>query len=424
MKAKDIWTMRFYCEYNELDSLAEFLEAKIASGWELTSYKGASFGFRKAEPRNVQISVELVDDADDEAAKKRFIEYCEADGWKHIFDGGKLQFFEHEDLDAEPIHTDAEVKLKMVHRKCLTSRCVFNIVGAALISLYVVHTAFSLSYHNLFQSFTAIVLFFFPILALLLILSTVDYLLWYRRAKSAIERGREPTYRRTKVSKIIDKIAVFLTMMNIWGCIILDAFYAKSTIVLIVAALFMLGTGLFTFFYERREARYNKDGQQHLGQFIAFAIVFVLTLSSVAYLFIGDLDDYGRNGDVLISVEELGVTSDGSRESWAYNEGSPLVQYEDGHDRYGSQRISYELFSTRFTKVYEDILQKRFFAFDDTYEEAFDSAFGANKVYLMGQAAGLIQWLLLYDEDILYLETNNIDLTDEQKAVVASKFAD
>ena len=44
MKLKDMNTMtvRFACEYNELDALAEFLEKKAAEGWQLTSKTGVS----------------------------------------------------------------------------------------------------------------------------------------------------------------------------------------------------------------------------------------------------------------------------------------------------------------------------------------------------------------------------------------------
>lgn len=424
MKGKDIWTTRYYCEYNELDSLAEFLEDKIAAGWELTSYKGASFGFRKAEPRQVQISVELVEDADDEAAKESFIEYCESDGWKHIFDGGKLQFFEHEDLDAEPIHTDAEVKLKMVHRKCLTSRILLNVLLIVGVMAAVWMNYQNFDYRDLFSCDRFFTLLVFPWFVPLLLISTCDYVSWYCKAKGAIQRGLDPVYRRSKMSKYIDRFSILLMILCLWGDSLLDSYYAQSKALMLMILFMVGGTCLFIFFYDRWDARYNNNRKRNLGHYIAFAVVFVLLLTGFAsQVFVPSYENEECESPFL-TIDELDISSDGSRNQWAYVQGSPMAKWEDGEDRYGSRKIYYDLYTTKYKKAYDMILQQRFFDWDDTYQEVTEPVFGANKVYLMGQAAGLTQWLLLYDEDILYLETNNIDLTEEQKAVIASKFAD
>ena len=76
MKLKDMNTMtvRFACEYNELDALAEFLEKKAAEGWQLTSKTGVSLGFRRSALRKVRVSVELVYYDDNDYDNDRFIE--------------------------------------------------------------------------------------------------------------------------------------------------------------------------------------------------------------------------------------------------------------------------------------------------------------------------------------------------------------
>ena len=122
MRKKDTFTKRISYEHNELDTIAEFLEEKAAEGWELTSKTGAVWGFRRSEPRKVKFNVEVVESDVAGDALWEFISLCEADGWKHAFDAGNIQIFENEDLDADPIHTDPEVKLKIVHEKCKIGR--------------------------------------------------------------------------------------------------------------------------------------------------------------------------------------------------------------------------------------------------------------------------------------------------------------
>ena len=61
MTQKDTFTKRINYEYNELDTIAEYLEEAAADGWELTSKTGAIWGFRRSNPRKVRFSVEVVD---------------------------------------------------------------------------------------------------------------------------------------------------------------------------------------------------------------------------------------------------------------------------------------------------------------------------------------------------------------------------
>ncbi|MBR5517278.1 MAG: DUF2812 domain-containing protein, partial [Firmicutes bacterium] len=132
MREKDTFTKRIAYEYNQLDTITEFLEEKALEGWELTSKSGAIWGFKKAEPRKVKFSVELMDEGVLGSELDEFIAFCEVGRWKHSFDAGNIQIFENEDLEAEPIHTDPAVKLDIVHEKCKAFRifmpAVFSVI--------------------------------------------------------------------------------------------------------------------------------------------------------------------------------------------------------------------------------------------------------------------------------------------------------
>ena len=132
MREKDTFTKRIAYEYNQLDTITEFLEEKALEGWELTSKSGAIWGFKKAEPLRVKFSVELMEEGVSGSELDEFIDFCEADGWKHYFDAGSIQIFENEDLEAEPIHTDPAVKLAIVHEKCKAFRVFMPIVCSVI----------------------------------------------------------------------------------------------------------------------------------------------------------------------------------------------------------------------------------------------------------------------------------------------------
>jgi len=423
MKGKKIWTTRFYFERNELDSVAEFLEDKFAHGWEMTSLTGASFGFRKTEPKKVKVSVELAENDGDETEKKRFIEYCEADGWTHFFDGGLLQFFFNEDLDAEPIHTDEEVKLKLVHKKCFGVRVIFSLVVVAVIMLLFWTMYSDIKYWHLYSSQRVMHMVLMPLGIPLILISMGDYLLWYQKAKLALKRGLTPTYRRSKVGRVVDQMSIVWMLMVLWGGILMDAIYGKSKILLAMGIFFIVGVYLFIFIYTRIEAGRNQNRNQNTLKYLVIAIVFVGILSGCAHLIFVPAGEKENTGEPTLMLEELGVTSDGSHKQSGHFEGSPLVKYESGYERWGSNRIDYECYWTKSAWAYDMIVQQRFFDWNDTYERVDDKNFDGNEVYLMGRTADLSQWLLLYDEHIVYLETT-VDLTDAQKAIIGETFAE
>ena len=218
MKGKNVWTKRFYFNYKDLDAVAEFLEDKAANGWEMTSLLGDSFGFRKTEPRRVKFSVELVEDADDEDAKQQFIEYCEVDGWKHIFEYGKLHFFENEDLDAEPIHTDEDVKLDLVYRHCRGATIGLNLsmaVIAVLISGFLIWNA---DYRDMYTSGIVVNIFVLITLAIMALYQCIEFCLWYRRSKRAVMMGKAPLYKQKKVGRFLDWAIYVWATAAIWLC--------------------------------------------------------------------------------------------------------------------------------------------------------------------------------------------------------------
>lgn len=421
MKGKNVWTVRRYFNENELDSMAEFLEEKISNGWEMTSLLGNAFGFRKAESRRVKVSVELVENADDEAAKNQFIEYCEADGWKHIFDAGRLQIFENENLDADPIHTDEEVKLNLVFRKCRGRYIGLNLTISVIVLAILIGMTGNLDVGDYLSCGIIVNLSMFPLGIAMLLYETISFCLWYRKSKQAIALGERPLYKKSRLGRIFERVSIVWLVSAIWLDDVLDALYSKSPSLLALVLFFIVGFGGFIFLFNLYQAKKNTEHKRPIGAYLAASTLLLMLFVGTAWLVFLPMVESEENTEVFLSVEELGVQSESSKEAWVYNEGSPLAKREYGKDRAGSKYIYYDLYTTKRTKIYDMILEERFFDWDKTYEEIEDEAFGANKVYLMGQAAGLTEYLLLYDEAVFYLEINNIELNNEQKALIGDK---
>lgn len=424
MKGKNVWSKRFYFSYKDLDAVAEFLEDKIAKGWEMTSLLGNTFGFRKAEPRQVKVSVELMEDAFDEGGKQQFIKYCETDGWKHFFDGGKVQFFENENPEAEPIHTDEEVKLELVYRDCKGLSIWLNLAMAAIALLISGFLIWNMDYRDVYTSGIVVNVFVLITLAMMAVYQCADFCLWYRRSKRAVDMGKAPLYKQNKVARFLDRAIYVWATAAIWLDDVVDAFYSHSTVLIGLVLFFIIGTTLFICLYNLYQAKFNKDGKTHVGLYLLLGVAFVGVMVWASYTFFMPTSLSEEDDDLLLTVQELGITSNGTKDTWVVREGSPLDRCERGENRWGTKKIYYELYTARFEKFYDAIVEDEYLARDSTYEEVADGAFGANKVYLMGHAETLTIWLLLYDEKILYLETRGFDLTGEQKALIGRKMGE
>ena len=419
MKGKDVITKRFAAEYNELDSVAEFLEEKAAEGWELTSKTGGMYGFRKCEPKKVKISVELVVADENDSERTRFIEYCEASGWKHIFSDGKIQIFETADLDAEPIHTDPEVKLALVHKKCKGTNIILPIATILFTVLFMKNIMFPVDASTLF-SWNAILPYFgFPIFCVLMAAFLMDYCLWYKRAKSCVAKGEHPVYKRSTFGKISNKILFVYIFGGMWGSIILDALYSADMKWLAVCSCGFAIVILFLFLFPRYSAKHTQDRKGNLGSYIAWGAVITLVLT-VGMFAIDDEPEEPLDEELPLTLADLGIEKPDESGYYKSKEGSIIAK-----SFYGSESIQndewdglhYLIYTTKYDWAYDMILEDCFSSYVKDYQEVDESAFAANKVYYSEDEK---QWLLLYDDRIIEFGTSE-DLTDAQLKIVAEK---
>lgn len=429
MKRKDVLTKRFAYEYNELDSVAEMLEQKAAEGWELTSKTGVAFGFRKCEPKKVKISVELVIADQNDIERKRFIEYCEAGGWRHIFDDGKIQIFETEDLDAEPIHTDQDVKLAMIHKKCIGMRAILPIVIAIFIGFFCMKMLFPIDAYTCLRWSSVLPIIGFPMMGLMMAAYAGDYWLWYKRAKACVAKGDAPIYKKTRITAVADKVMLAYIFGGMWGAIMLDAIYSGDVQTVIIESVCFGMVLLFIILFPWLSAKYNRERSGNMALYVACAFLTIIVFTAIQFAFGTDPDDTTAD-EMPLTLADLGIQVEEETSFWKSQEGTFIAKsmyasetiqkdYSEDDDE-PFDGMNYQVFTTRYGKAYDLILEDCFSSYIKDYKEIQDSAFGANKVYYSQDEA---QWLLLYDEHIIEFSCS-FDLTDAQKKFVAERLID
>lgn len=432
MRKKDTFTKRISYEYNELDTIAEFLEEKAAEGWELTSKTGVVWGFRRSEPRKVKFNVEVVESDVTGDALWEFISFCEADGWKHVFDAGNIQIFENEDLDADPIHTDPEVKLKIVHEKCKAMRIFLPLVASMVILVMVWKAYFPLDISFFESSRMMGNLIIMPLFCCLFLASTVDYFVWYRKAKHAVEIGESPQFKRSRFSKILDTLMLGVLIINAFVIGLMDTFFNEEWAMLsVLLGILIVGVIGFWILFPKLSAKYNKSKASNDIDYIAAVIILLIVV-----LFMGPLLPDKENTYVSpLTLENLGVYESGDEEPYLRREKSPALTYYEYAEDTGKKSLYYEMHITKWSKVYDlavnywTVPSKRDYEIFENpadveamhhYYEVEEPAFGADKVLFSDWGD---RWLLLYPDRVIRLHMTG-ELTDDQKALVAEKLTE
>lgn len=429
MKKKDTFTKRISYEYNELDTIAEFLEEKAAEGWELTSKTGVVWGFRRSEPRKVKFNVEVVESDVTGDALWEFIAFCEADGWKHVFDAGNIQIFENEDFEADPIHTDPEVKLKIVHEHCKAMRVFLPIVASVVILVMLWKAYFPLDIYFFESGRMMMNLIIMPLFCGAFLASTVDYFFWYRRAKQAIASGDSPQFKRSTFSKVLNIFMMVLLIINGFVIGLMDTVFNEEwALFKVLLGILVVGVIGFWILFPKLSAKYNKSKSSNDIDYIAAVIILLIVV-----MFMGPLlPDEEKTLEPALTLETLGVCETGDEEPYLHREKSPVLTYFEYAEDTGEEGLYYHIHITKWEKTYDlavsywTVPSKRDYEiFEDPadveamhhYYEVEEPAFGADKVLYCDWGD---RWLLLYPDRVIRLEVTE-ELTDDQKALVAEK---
>lgn len=118
---------------HECKALEKYLEEKALEGWMLEDIICGFLIFKKNKSKKCKFTVDIFTDNN----KDEYIEYCEAGGWKYLFQHDKFLIFYTEEKTITPIQTDEEIVLKKV-RKSILKGLLYNIfiIGLMISNLF------------------------------------------------------------------------------------------------------------------------------------------------------------------------------------------------------------------------------------------------------------------------------------------------
>lgn len=436
IKNGDTMTVRFAYEYSELDALAEFLEEKAAEGWQLTSKTGIILGFRRCKARKVKVAVEMVYADDNDLDNERLIEYCQAAGWRHVFSDGKVQIFETEDLDAEPIHTDPVLKLAAVHRKAKKMQLWLPVIALILGGLWMKFFWSHFSYRYFFSNGTVLAMFGMPVLLALLALQIGVYLRWYVKAKRLAESGQAPDYHRKRFTGIADKIMLVYIFGGIWGSQLLDAYFSGIQVRFVMTGVTFAAILLLIVVFPFFSARFGKERRGNFYTLLFIGIALSLVFEAVGGFLeeATENDAYVETEDGYVSVyqdklpltmEDLGIETGKFIDRYCDRGGSFFVRHLHGSDSSDNEEnysLSYDAGIGNADKLCAWLMEEQYNPKD--FIQVDDGDFGAVEVYLLtGNTDMNDTWVLKYADRAVLLCTD-IPLTPEQKQIIGRKFMD
>ncbi len=427
MRQREILTKRIRYEYNELDTIADILQEKAAEGWELVSKTGNVWGFQKSEPRTALFNVEVIDLENAALELEEFVAYCEAGGWKHAFDAGDIQVFENEDLDAELIHTDPEVKLQIVHERCKAMRILTPIVTAVLFSLMACKAYFPLDIYTLEDTRQLGFICLLPVFCGLLLIGVGDYVVWYHKAKRAIALGNTPVYKRSAFSRGLHVLTITVVAVCVLGPNLVDAaLNGRWLETVILAGILLAALVIYNVIVPKVSVRFNKTKSSNDTDIFAVGIVLSLVVLLLAPSWLRGTEN---NLELPLTMQDLGIEAV-DEDPYARREKSPLLTHYECAEFTDDYGLDYDIYITKYQKVYDVAVdrwtvptKRHYEMYEDPadvealfhYEEVKEPAFGADKVYYNDGRR-----LLLYPDRVIRLDAPE-GLTEEQMKIVAEK---
>lgn len=204
---------------HECKSLEEYLEEKALEGWMLEDIICGFLIFKKNKPQKCKFAVDIFTDNN----KDEYIEYCEAGGWKYLFQHDKFLIFYTEDKIITPIQTDEEIVLKKVRKSILRS-LLYNIflIGLMISNLFTGEKNGYGFFSEISDNGALLVMASLIIIIIGAVIDTVKDGLWYFKSNRAFKINENINYPSLKSLKV--KNVCFSMYMCILGLMIINLF--------------------------------------------------------------------------------------------------------------------------------------------------------------------------------------------------------
>ena len=411
---------------HECKALEEYLEEKALEGWMLEDIICGFLIFKKNKPQKCKFAVDIFTDNN----KDEYIEYCEAGGWKYLFQHDKFLIFYTEDKIITPIQTDEEIVLKKVRKSILRS-LLYNIflIGLMISNLFTGEKNGYGFFSEISDNGALLVMASLIIIIIGAVIDTVKDGLWYFKSNGAFKLNENINYPSLKSLKV--KNVCFSMYMCILGLMIINLFGdIGSNKGHIFLAVFVVMCAVCISRIINILLKKYKKASKVLAVLICVVAIFISTNIIVSGR---DMINYVRNEsqtpimsisdfiDMKTKTEYLYFDS-----SKSFLASSYTYSYEgyysgtEAVDKVGSEvYFDYEICKSKYKwiidKTFETYL-KRYKHFE--YEEVQDDNWGALTVYKSDKLNG--GYLLKYKDRVISV-TGSIDLSKKNIKLIKEK---
>lgn len=411
---------------HEYKALEEYLEEKALEGWMLEDIICGFLIFKKNKPQKCKFAVDIFTDNN----KDEYIEYCEAGGWKYLFQHDKFLIFYTEDKIITPIQTDEEIVLKKVRKSILRS-LLYNIflIGLMISNLFTGEKNGYGFFSEISDNGALLVMASLIIIIIGAVIDTVKDGLWYFKSNRAFKLNENINYPSLKSLKV--KNVCFSMYMCILGLMIINLFGdIGSNKGHIFLAVFVVMCAVCISRIINILLKKYKKASKVLAVLICVVAIFISTNIIVSGR---DMINYVRNEsqtpimsisdfiDMKTKTEYLYFDS-----SKSFLASSYTYSYEgyysgtEAVDKVGSEvYFDYEICKSKYKwiidKTFETYL-KRYKHFE--YEEVQDDNWGALTVYKSDKLNG--GYLLKYKDRVISV-TGSIDFSKKNIKLIKEK---
>lgn len=411
---------------HECKALEEYLEEKALEGWMLEDIICGFLIFKKNKPQKCKFAVDIFTDNN----KDEYIEYCEAGGWKYLFQHDKFLIFYTEDKIITPIQTDEEIVLKKVRKSILRS-LLYNIflIGLMISNLFTGEKNGYGFFSEISDNGALLVMASLIIIIIGAVIDTVKDGLWYFKSNRAFKINENINYPSLKSLKV--KNVCFSMYMCILGLMIINLFgYIGSNKGHIFLAVFVVMCAVCISRIINILLKKYKKASKVLAVLICVVAIFISTNIIVSGR---DMINYVRNEsqtpimsisdfiDMKTKTEYLYFDS-----SKSFLASSYTYSYEgyysgtEAVDKVGSEvYFDYEICKSKYKwiidKTFETYL-KRYKHFE--YEEVQGDNWGALTVYKSDKLNG--GYLLKYKDRVISV-TGSIDFSKKNIKLIKEK---
>lgn len=411
---------------HECKALEEYLEEKALEGWMLEDIICGFLIFKKNKPQKCKFAVDIFTDNN----KDEYIEYCEAGGWKYLFQHDKFLIFYTEDKIITPIQTDEEIVLKKVRKSILRS-LLYNIflIGLMISNLFTGEKNGYGFFSEISDNGALLVMASLIIIIIGAVIDTVKDGLWYFKSNRAFKLNENINYPSLKSLKV--KNVCFSMYMCILGLMIINLFGdIGSNKGHIFLAVFVVMCAVCISRIINILLKKYKKASKVLAVLICVVAIFISTNIIVSGR---DMINYVRNEsqtpimsisdfiDMKTKTEYLYFDS-----SKSFLASSYTYSYEgyysgtEAVDKVGSEvYFDYEICKSKYKwiidKTFETYL-KRYKHFE--YEEVQDDNWGALTVYKSDKLNG--GYLFKYKDRVISV-TGSIDFSKKNIKLIKEK---